>query len=453
MVAPMSVLPMTRIHAAAPRSTPDVEIVVPVYNEADQLAASVTTLRSYLDTSFPFVTTITIADNASTDTTWQIASDLASRLRGVDAVRLDKKGRGRALRATWSRSSAPVVAYMDVDLATGLDALLPLVAPLLSGHSDVAIGTRIGPGAHVVRGARREMISRSYNLLVRSLLRSRCTDAQCGFKAMRREAAAKVLPLVEDDEWFFDTEVLVTARRAGLRIHEVPVDWVDDLDSRVEVLHTALADLRGVWRMLAHRPERRHPPRAIPSADIETIVGRGPTVSTIGPTTGTTGETPDRNSVSADELFRFAGIGTISTAAYAALFAILEPGLGGYLANAAAIAACSLGNTAAHHGMAGSPDGPLDRHRRVATASALMGVSLACTTGALAVTRAVGFRSLLPELCAATAGNAAAAVVRFAILRTWVFRPRFGTHLGAIPPAHPAPSGVGSPTTPARSKP
>ena len=146
---------------------------------------------------------------------------------------------------------------MDVDLATGLDALLPLVAPLLSGHSDVAIGTRLGPGAHVVRGARREMISRGYNLLLRSALRSPCTDAQCGFKAMRREAAAEVLPLVEDDEWFFDTEVLVTAQRVGLRIHEVPVDWVDDTDSRVAVLHTALKDLRGVARLTGRRPKPR----------------------------------------------------------------------------------------------------------------------------------------------------------------------------------------------------
>lgn len=425
IVTRMSVLPITRIHPATLPSGPDVEIVVPVYNEADQLAASITTLRTFLDTSFPFVTTVTIADNASTDATWLVASRLASSLSGVEAVHLDKKGRGRALRAAWSRSSAPVVAYMDVDLATGLDALLPLVAPLLSGHSDVAIGTRIGPGAHVVRGARREMISRCYNLLVRSLLRSRCTDAQCGFKAMRREAAEKVLPLVEDDEWFFDTEVLVIARRAGLRIHEVPVDWVDDLDSRVEVLHTALADLRGVWRMLSRHPERRRPPSTPPG--------------------------PDRDSVPADELFRFAGVGTVSTAAYAAMFAILEPGLGPYSANALAIAACSLANTAAHHGMAGPLNGRLDRRHRLTTAGALMGVSLAFTTGALAATRAVGLRSLLPELCAVTAGNLGAAAVRFAILRTWVFRPRFGTHLEAVAPTDAAHPGAGSSTTSARS--
>ena len=163
---------------------------------------------------------------------------------------------------------APVVAYMDVDLATGLDALLPLVAPLLSGHSDVAIGTRLAPEPTWCAAREREIISRGYNLLLRSTLRSPCSDAQCGFKAMRREAAAELLPLVEDDDWFFDTEVLVTAQRLGLRIHEVPVDWVDDLDSRVDVVRTALEDLRGVWRLLGRSAPigpRRQPGRPDPS--------------------------------------------------------------------------------------------------------------------------------------------------------------------------------------------
>jgi putative flippase GtrA len=446
----MSVLPITRTTPATRVWAPDVEIVVPVYNEADQLAASITTLRSYLDTSFPFLTTVTIADNASTDGTWLVASQLASALHGVEAVHLGAKGRGRALRATWSRSNAPVVAYMDVDLATGLDALLPLVAPLLSGHSDVAIGTRIGPGAHVVRGARREMISRCYNLLLRSVLASKCTDAQCGFKAMRREVAAQVLPLVEDEEWFFDTEILVNARRAGLRIHEVPVDWVDDLDSRVEVLQTALADLRGVWRMLGRHPERRRSSNAPSLSPIDAIVGPTPTGSPTGITVGAA-HGPDRNSVPADELFRFAGVGVISTAASAAMFAMLEPVLGGYSANAVAIVTCSLANAAAHHGMAGSFCGRLDRRHRLITAGALTAVSLAFTTGALAVTRAAGFRSLLPALCAVTAGNLAASVVRFSILRTWVFRPRFGTHLEVVEPTDSAAPGVGTATTSARS--
>ena len=253
----MSVIPLQRHEHDGTPGAADLDIVIPVYNESDQLAASITALRMFLDTSFPLISTITIADNASTDDTWRIATELARDLPGVKALHLDRKGRGRALRAAWSRSTASVVAYMDVDLATGLDALLPLVAPLLSGHSDVAIGTRLAPGAHVVRGTRREFISRGYNLLLRTALRSTCTDAQCGFKALRRQAARELLPLVEDEEWFFDTEVLVTAQRIGLRIHEVPVDWVDDTDSRVEVLHTALKDLSGVWRMLGPRSRRR----------------------------------------------------------------------------------------------------------------------------------------------------------------------------------------------------
>ena len=145
---------------------------------------------------------------------------------------------------------------MDVDLSTSLSALLPLVAPLLSGQRDVAIGTRLARGAHVVRGPKRELISRAYNLLLKVFLRGRFSDAQCGFKALRRESALQLLPLVEDDEWFFDTELLVTAERLGLRIGEVPVDWVDDPDSRVQIVRTALSDLRGVWR-ISHGQARR----------------------------------------------------------------------------------------------------------------------------------------------------------------------------------------------------
>jgi hypothetical protein len=351
---------------------------------------------------------------------------------------------------------------MDVDLATGLDALLPLVAPLLSGHSDVAIGTRLAPGAHVVRGTRREFISRGYNLLLRAALRSTCTDAQCGFKALRSQAAHELLPLIEDEEWFFDTEVLVTAQRIGLRIHEVPVDWVDDTDSRVEVLHTALQDLSGVWRMLGPRSRRRVAGRSgqptIPAHDAAAggatmardpapargdagpeSTGRVP--STLSLVTGSPTEAhspstaPSRpdGAVFSDELIRFAGVGAVSTLAYAALFAALEPSLGSYLANAVAIGLCSLGNTAAHRGMAGSARHGLDRRHRLAVASCLMGVSLTATTAALVAVRSSGFDSLLPELCAVAVVNAGAAVLRFGILRTWVFRPEFGTHLGSVP--------------------
>ena len=230
-------------------SVPQVDIVVPVRNEEHDLAPSVRLLVGYLRSGFPFTARVTIADNGSTDRTWAIAHQLARELPEVRAVRLEQPGRGRALRAIWSQSDAEVLAYMDVDLSTDLNALLPLVAPLLSGHSDVAIGTRLARGSRVIRGPKREVISRCYNMLLHACLGARFSDAQCGFKAIRREQARALLPLTRDTAWFFDTELLVLAERAGLRIHEVPVDWVDDLDSRVDIVATALSDLRGMARL------------------------------------------------------------------------------------------------------------------------------------------------------------------------------------------------------------
>jgi glycosyltransferase involved in cell wall biosynthesis len=226
-----------------------VEVVVPVFNEEKTLEGSIRRLHGYLRSTFPFSWQVVIADNASTDGTLAIARRLTYDLSGVEVVHLPEKGRGRALRAVWSRGEAPVRAYMDVDLSTDLGALLPLVAPLLSGHSDLAIGSRLAWGANVTRGRRRELISRTYNRLLRVALRARFSDAQCGFKAIRGDALTMLLPLVEDQEWFFDTELLVLAQRHDLRIHEVPVDWVEDPDSRVDIVSTALADLRGVARL------------------------------------------------------------------------------------------------------------------------------------------------------------------------------------------------------------
>jgi glycosyltransferase involved in cell wall biosynthesis len=244
--------------AAAPAEAPGVlvEIVVPVHNEQRVLEASVVRLHRYLTASFPFAFRITIADNASTDATWLLAKRLAERLPDVRAVHVAEKGRGRALRQVWGASDADVVAYMDADLSTGLEALLPLVAPLLSGHSDLAIGTRLANGAAVVRGPRRELVSRCYNLLLRTAMRARFTDAQCGFKAGRTEVVRALLPDVEDQEWFFDSELLLAAQHHGLRIHEVPVDWVEDTDSRVDLVRTALDDLRGMARVARRRLPR-----------------------------------------------------------------------------------------------------------------------------------------------------------------------------------------------------
>ncbi len=233
---------------------PTVEIAIPVHNEEAALADSVRRLDAFCSGHLPWSCRIVIADNASADRTEEIGEALAAELPAVAYVRLSEKGRGRALRRVWSRSEADVLAYMDVDLSTGLEALLPLLAPLISGHSDLAIGTRLARGARVVRGPKRELISRAYNRLLHLSLRSRFSDAQCGFKAGRAAAIKALLPRVEDQAWFFDTELLVLAERAGLRIHEVPVDWVDDPDSRVDILRTALADLRGIARVARLRP-------------------------------------------------------------------------------------------------------------------------------------------------------------------------------------------------------
>jgi glycosyltransferase involved in cell wall biosynthesis len=382
----------------------DVEIVVPVHNEAPQLAERITVLRTFLDESFPFRALVTIVDNASTDDTFAVASQLAATLPGVAAMHLERKGRGHALRSAWSTSEAPVVAYMDVDLSTSLPALLPLVAPLLSGHRDVVIGSRLAPGAKVVRGPKRELISRSYNLILKVTLRGHFSDAQCGFKALRRDAAEKLLPLVEDDKWFFDTELLVTAERLGLRIGEVPVDWVDDPDSRVALVSTAAEDLRGVWRMLVHRPAA--------------AVRRARSTE-----------------ITADQLLRFAGVGLISTLGYLFLFVAWRPLLGPFTANAVAMLIATLFNTAVHRELSrGGACAPRRGHRFLVTAS-LYAISLACTTAALVVAQWLVPDVLVVELVALTAANLVAALFRFALLRTWIFpsAPRGAAHLEVSP--------------------
>jgi glycosyltransferase involved in cell wall biosynthesis len=248
--------PRRRRRGPGPRAVPvpTVDIVVPVYNEAAVLETSIRRLHDFVAGSLPFTWRIVIADNASVDDTWAIAERLTRELDGVDALRLHQKGRGRALRAAWSASHAEVLCYMDVDLSTDLRALLPLIAGLVSGHSDVAIGTRLAPGSRIVRSRKRELISRTYNRLLHVVLRARFTDAQCGFKAIRADVARRLLPQVADDGWFFDTELLIAAQRQGLRIHEVAVDWIEDPDSRVDIVSTVRSDLKGVLRLALQPP-------------------------------------------------------------------------------------------------------------------------------------------------------------------------------------------------------
>jgi putative flippase GtrA len=366
--------------AGAPSAThvPRIDIVVPVYNEQAVLERSVRRLHAFLSDEMPFRWRIVIADNASTDSTLAVARALALDLPHTAVVHLAAKGRGRALHATWSASDADVLCYMDVDLSTDLRALLPLVSGLVSGHSEVAIGTRLAPGSRIVRGRKREFISRSYNRLLRIALRTRFSDAQCGFKAIRADAARRLLPEVKDQGWFFDTELLVLAQRQGLRIHEVAVDWVDDPDSRVDIVSTALTDLRGVARMALDA--------AVP---------------------------------------RFLLIGVLSTLAYALLYLLLRGPLGADGANALALALTAVANTQANRRFTFRIRCRAGLLRQHAAGALVYALALALTAGALAVLRGLDpHPGGLLEVLVLVAASAVATATRYFALRTWVFARR-----------------------------
>ncbi len=234
-----------------------VDVVIPVYNEEAALPKSVATLCEYLGTYFPYDWRVIIANNASTDRTLEVAQELAGANPRVSVLHLDRKGRGRALKAAWLASDADVVSYMDVDLSTDLQSFLPLVAPLATGHSEIAIGSRLLKGAVVTRQWKREVISRCYNFLIKLIFRNTFSDAQCGFKAVKRSVAQELIPLIENNEWFFDTELLLLAEERGMRIYEVPVDWIEDLDSRVKIVSTATEDIKGLLRVRTRRLRQR----------------------------------------------------------------------------------------------------------------------------------------------------------------------------------------------------
>ncbi|OLT05779.1 sugar translocase [Pseudonocardia sp. CNS-004] len=385
------------------------DIVVPVLNEEGDLEPSVRRLHEHLSGQFPYPFRITIADNASTDATPRIATRLAAELPGVTAVRLAGKGRGRALRAAWSASDAQVLAYCDVDLSTDLAALLPLVAPLISGHSDLAIGTRLARGSRVVRGAKREFISRSYNLLLRGTLGTGFSDAQCGFKAIRADVAQRLLPLVEDTGWFFDTELLVLAERSGLRIHEVPVDWVDDPDSRVDVVATAVADLKGIAR-LGHALATGR----LPLAELRGRLGRDALPTSVpGVPSGLPGQ-----------LVRFAAVGVASTLAYALLFLLLREPVGAYAANLLALVSTAIANTAANRRLTFGVRGSSGATTHQLQGLIVFGLGLALTSGALAALHTwLPAASHAAELLVLIVANALSTLLRFVAYRSWIFRP------------------------------
>jgi len=403
-----NLVPADTSDVSRPPALPVVNIVIPVYNEETDLEPSVRRLHAHLSAGMPYPFQITVADNASTDTTLEIANRLAAELPSVRVVHMPEKGRGRALRAVWSTSEAAVLAYMDVDLSTDLAAVLPLIAPLVSGHSDLAIGTRLHRGSRVVRGTKRELISRSYNLMLRHTLSTHFSDAQCGFKAIRREVATHLLPLVEDDAWFFDTELLVLAERSGLRIHEVPVDWIDDPDSRVHIVNTAMADIRGIARLT-----RAFATGKLPINDLRAQLGRAPLEpATPGVPAGLTAQ-----------LVRFAAVGVVSTLAYLALFLLLRDPLGSQGANFLSLLLTAIANTALNRRFTFGVVGNQRRTRQQLQGLIVFGLALGLTSGTLTVAHSL--HSAPPaavELALLIAANAAATLLRFLLLRRWVFR-------------------------------
>lgn len=409
-LAPVEAPPLivTSVAPALESPPPVLDIVIPVYNEEADLEACVRRLHDHLTSGVPYSFRITVADNASTDTTLDVAQRLATEFAEVHVVHMAQKGKGRALRAVWATSGSAVLAYMDVDLSTDLAAVLPLIAPLVSGHSDLAIGTRLHRSSRVVRGAKRAFISRSYNVMLRHTLSARFSDAQCGFKAIRRDVAVRLLPLVQDDSWFFDTELLVLAERSGMRIHEVPVDWIDDPNSSVNIVRTATTDLRGIARLV-----RAFAGGRLPLHDIRDQLGRAPLEpSTPGVPPGLT-----------RQLVRFAAVGILSTLFYLLLFLLLRNVLDAQPANAVTLLIAAIANTSLNRRFTFGIHGYRTIARHQFQGLIVFGLVLGLTSGALAVAHSID--STLAggtELVVLLAANIAATLMRFLLLRNWVFR-------------------------------
>jgi putative flippase GtrA len=373
---------------------PLLDLVVPVHNEQDALDESVRRVTAHL-ASMPFTWRVTIVDNASTDATPAIATRLAEELSGVHVLRLEEKGRGRALRAAWSASDATVVAYTDVDLSTDLGALEPLVDAIVSGDGDIAIGTRLAAGSRVTRGPKRELVSRSYNSIIQAVTRAEFSDAQCGFKALRADVARSLLPEIENENWFFDTELLLLAEHHGLTIAEVPVDWRDDPTSTVNIRETALEDLRGLARLTRRLFGQKAP--AAPRLQRQVL--------------------------------SFATVGALTTLVHVALFLVLRSDLGAIGANAVALTVATPVNTALNRLATFRIRGRRRLVRDHAQAGVIYLGGLTMTSIAL-----VAFDAAWPGhpavvgVVAVLAANATITLLRFLLLRAWVFNPARRRH-------------------------
>lgn len=233
-----------------------VEITVPVYNEEKELEENILTLYKFCDKNLrDYNWRITIADNASNDNTPIIGTKLAKENPNLEYFRLDQKGRGRAVKMVWAKAQTDLCVYMDLDLSTDLVHLPKILKALTEGY-DIAIGSRLAPGAKVEgRTLLREIISRALNFFfIQFFFRTSFTDAQCGFKAVTKRVVSDLIPKILDNDWFFDGELLIVAEKSGFKIYEEPIHWVDNPGSTVRLYSTIIGDIKVIWRLLRNRP-------------------------------------------------------------------------------------------------------------------------------------------------------------------------------------------------------
>ena len=201
-----------------------VSAVIPVYNDCEALARAIPVSLATLGgitRDFELI----IAEDGSGDGSPEYVRSWERNDPRVRLLHSDERlGRGRALNRAFEKARGEIVCYYDVDLATDMQHLPALIQAITRGY-DIATGSRLLPGSTIERSSGREIASRGYNLLVRRILGSRLHDHQCGFKAFNRERLLAIIPSVRDTHWFWDTEVLVRAGRAGYRICEFPVHW------------------------------------------------------------------------------------------------------------------------------------------------------------------------------------------------------------------------------------
>jgi glycosyltransferase involved in cell wall biosynthesis len=227
-----------------------VDVIIPVLNEEHSLPRCVELLRSFFGEHPDRVWSILVADNGSIDKTIEVATSLMNDSGDLRITHIEQRGRGRALKKAWLESDADVRCYMDVDLSTDLKHVPELVSAIADEGNSLAIGSRLMGDSDVVnRTLKREITSRGYSALFRTMFFTKFKDAQCGFKAISADAANALVPLVKDNAWFFDTELLLIAQKNGYSIKEIPVRWVDDPDSRVKIISTAWEDIKGLLRL------------------------------------------------------------------------------------------------------------------------------------------------------------------------------------------------------------